>query len=216
MSSASKDASPSDAPLQFDAVVPAAGSTPAASAMPCVLCKKPIAGQYYEANGKTVCVECKQRVEARANSDGGSLGKSLLLGTGAAVLGAAIYYAVLATTNINFGLISVLVGYMVGKAVRKGSNGFGGPKYQAVALGLTYLAVGATYVPFMFRDTRPTVLAVIIGLVIGPVLVLTKDIISGVISAFALFEAWQLTRRARIAFTGPYTVGAPRTGSATA
>ncbi len=215
MSSSTNDATSSGAPLQFDAMVPAAETGAVASAMPCVLCRKPIAERYYEANGKTVCEQCKQRVDARSAAGGGSVGKALLFGAGAAAVGAAVYYAVLAMTNLNLGLISVLVGYMVGKAVRKGSVGFGGPRYQAIALVLTYLAIGATYAPFMFEGERPSVAVVLVAVVIGPVLITMKDVISGVISAFALFEAWQLTRRATLAFSGPYTVGAKPGDSAT-
>ena len=47
--------------------------------------------------------------------------------------------------HLEIGLISILVGYMVGMAVRKGSNGRGGWVYQLLAIFLTYTAISASY-----------------------------------------------------------------------
>jgi len=47
-----------------------------------------------------------------------------------------------------------VVGLLVGKAVRKGSNGRGGWRYQALAMTLTYCAIVATYAPPVFTALR--------------------------------------------------------------
>lgn len=75
-----------------------------------------------------------------------------MYGLGAAILGALIYYGVSATTGYEFGLIAVVVGLLVGKAVRKGSGSVGGPKYQALAIVLTYFSIASTYVPPLTKE----------------------------------------------------------------
>ena len=81
------------------------------------------------------------------------------------MLGAGIYYAILAATGYEIGLVAILVGWLVGLAVQKGSNGVGGWAYQTLAVGLTYLAIVSTYVPFIFKsatenDSKSTAAAV--------------------------------------------------------
>ena len=50
-----------------------------------------------------------------------------LLGAGA---GAALYFIILATTGYEIGLVAILVGFIVGKAVHAGSRARGGAGYQ--------------------------------------------------------------------------------------
>ena len=52
------------------------------------------------------------------------------LGLGAGIVGAAIYYAVIAITHLEIGIVAILIGYMVGRAVRKGARGHGGLRFQ--------------------------------------------------------------------------------------
>ena len=68
-------------------------------------------------------------------------------------------YAITAVSGYELGLIAIVVGYAVGAAVRWGSNGRGGWRYQTLAMLLTYLAIVSTYVPPMiegFREARST------------------------------------------------------------
>jgi hypothetical protein len=67
------------------------------------------------------------------------------------ILGAGLYYAVVAITRFEIGIVAIAIGYMVGFAVRKGAGG-GGRRFQVIALLLTYWAVGLAYVPLAFRD----------------------------------------------------------------
>ena len=46
------------------------------------------------------------------------------------------------------GLIAVLVGWMVGKAVLAGSGNRGGRAFQVMAVALTYCAIVMSNVPF--------------------------------------------------------------------
>jgi hypothetical protein len=78
------------------------------------------------------------------SSPGRRFARALGLGTAAAVLGAGVYFGIEALTGYEFGLVAIVVGLLVGSAVRKGSNGRGGWRYQALAMFLTYSAVVAT------------------------------------------------------------------------
>jgi hypothetical protein len=68
------------------------------------------------------------------------------------VLGAGLYFGIAALTGYEFGLVAVVVGLLVGGAVRKGSNGRGGWRYQALAMFLTYTAVAATDSSMIARE----------------------------------------------------------------
>jgi hypothetical protein len=74
------------------------------------------------------------------------------LGVAAAIAGSLLYFAVAAITGREFALVAIAVGYMVGKAVRRGSRGRGGWAYQTLAVGLTYLAIVSTYVPLIAKE----------------------------------------------------------------
>src|SRR5581483_3230812 len=65
-----------------------------------------------------------------------------------------LYYAILAITGYEFGLIAIVVGLMVGKAVNWGGYGRGGWRYQTVAIALTYLAIVSAYVPPLFTAIK--------------------------------------------------------------
>ena len=133
--------------LQFDQ---AEFTTPLPTGTTCAGCKRPIPDLYYETNGKIVCPTCRQQIEASFR--GGSrllrVMKAFLLGSVGAAAGAVLYYVILRVTNINFGLVAVVVGFMVGGAVKRGSGNRGGAFYQALALFLTYTAIAAMLAPF--------------------------------------------------------------------
>jgi hypothetical protein len=145
----SSDATPVSSPeaLRFDQ--DAAG--PGAPA--CARCQAPIAGSYFEVNGHVVCAGCKSALQRGAGGRGTSrLLRAAGFGFGGAVIGAAIYYAILALTGYEIGLVAIAVGWLVGRGVQKGSDGVGGWAYQTMAVGFTYLAIVSTYVPFIVKS----------------------------------------------------------------
>jgi hypothetical protein len=132
-------------PLQFDAPQPASSAT----ATSCTMCSQPIQSVYYEAGGSVVCARCRGKLDATIGSSGkgGRVLRACGLGFLAAVAGAIVYYAIRAVTGYEIGIVAILVGWGVGRAVFLGSGQRGGRGYQLLAVGLTYLAMASTYVP---------------------------------------------------------------------
>lgn len=140
-------------PLQFDSAEPSAGS---AEDVTCAVCKNAIVGSYHMANQAVICANCRKNLETEmaSGSSTGRFGRALLFGLGGALVGAGIYYAVLAITDLEIGLIAIVVGWLVGLGVSKGSRGRGGWVYQTLAVALTYSAIVSTYVPFIIQGFR--------------------------------------------------------------
>jgi hypothetical protein len=197
------------APLQFDTVEPAAGQTAGIAARTCTACRASMTGEYYLANAQIVCPACRDRLEAEMDRPG-NIPMALLLGAGGGAVGAAIWYAVVAITDYQIGLIAILVGWLVGRGVLKGSKERGGAGYQALAMVLTYLAIAGAYAPFVVQSipagegVNPVVLTV--ALLTTPVMVGMNSPISALIAGFGLYQAWKMNKRTRITFAGPYRV----------
>ncbi|HEV3076267.1 MAG TPA: LIM domain-containing protein [Thermoanaerobaculia bacterium] len=117
----------------------------------CAACGQALGGSYYEVGGRICCTACHERLVAALAGRPGPAGflVAAAAGLGAAAVGSAIFFAVRAATGYQFGLISILVGFLVGKAVHWGCGGRGGWPYQALAVLLTYLAIVSTYVPVL-------------------------------------------------------------------
>jgi hypothetical protein len=116
----------------------------------CVACKMPIHGTYYHAAGQKVCPECAQRIQqGQQTAPPVSLAKAFLYGGAAALAGCTIYALVAIVLHAEIGLISILVGYMVGTAIRKASGGRGGRPQQILAVALTYFAITTSYIPVL-------------------------------------------------------------------
>ena len=143
-------------PLQFETATPTAGST-AASGVTCVACEQPITYEYFDVNGKSVCATCRSALESHVETPPGSGAfiRATLLGLIAAVLGAVLYYGVIAIAKLEIGIVAIAIGYMVGYAVRMGTGGRGGRRFQILAVVLTYWAVGLAYTPFALRGDEP-------------------------------------------------------------
>jgi hypothetical protein len=75
-----------------------------------------------------------------------------LYGAGAAGLGALIWFAITKLTGYQLGLVAVVVGLLVGKAVRKGSRGVGGRRFQILAVVLSYLSIGLANLPLAIGE----------------------------------------------------------------
>jgi hypothetical protein len=207
-------AAPATDALQFDTAEP----TAAASGRSCTVCKRPIEDEYHMANMHVVCTPCRGALEAGPQGTRmGRVSRALLFGAVAAVAGSLVYLVVLAVTGYEIGLISVLVGWMVGRAVSMGSGNRGGWLYQAMAIGLTYLAICMGYIPQIVDAWRQSgeavvltgalmyVAAFLVSLTL-PFAYITQAPIGALIVAFGLYQAWRENKRPEITLTGPYAV----------
>ncbi len=145
------DPNTSPGELQFDRVEGQSKQTPGGA---CAQCGQPLRDAYYEVNGRVLCERCRRVAEASwaAGTSTGRFGKAVVFGIAAAAAGSALYYGVLALTGYEFGLIAIVVGFLVGVAVKKGSNGRGGWQYQTLAMFLTYTSIVSSYVPLIVRE----------------------------------------------------------------
>ena len=198
--------------LQFDYVEPVA-----APQLACAGCATPLEASFHRINAAMVCTSCRTGVEAQATR--GGFAKALLFGTAAAVAGWIIYFMILKVTGYELSLISILVGYMVGRAVSEGCGGRGGKRYQALAIGLTYLSITCTYVPLIMeqwaKDQVLSGTAAVIGSVVlslaMPFLMITENPLTLLIVGFGLYQAWTMNKRRVLDISGPHPV-APALG----
>ena len=133
------------------AVTPADAAAPAVTT--CAACKQPITDAYYEAGGQVFCPRCRENYQAEqtGGSRVGRMLRAVVFGTLAGLGGTIIWFGVRKLTGYEVGLIAIVVGLMVGGAVRAGSRGRGGVFYQLLAVFITYSAIVANYVPDVFQ-----------------------------------------------------------------
>jgi hypothetical protein len=150
--------SPSD-DLQFSTAEPAAltPGSEASDALTCAECSRPIADYYFTIGSLAICASCKVKVERTLAGEGtsraGRITRALVYGFGAALAGAAIWFTVsVVSGGYSIGIIAILIGWMVGRAVRAGSRGRGGRRYQVAAGLLTYLSVAMSFGALGIRE----------------------------------------------------------------
>jgi hypothetical protein len=114
----------------------------------CQYCHQPIGQTYYRMNDAMACPSCAQSMQGELAKDThAAFTRGLLFGIGAAFLGMILYAAFAITTGLIIGYVSLAVGWLVAKAIMKGSGGIGGRRYQIAAAILTYAAVSMAAVP---------------------------------------------------------------------
>ena len=124
----------------------------------CQICQQPSGGTYYRVNAAMACPGCAEKMRSEIAKDKhAAYVRALTYGIGAAVAG-LIGYALIAILLQGWVIsyMSIGVGWMVGTAMMKGSNGVGGRRYQIAAALLTYAAVSMAAVPIWihFADER--------------------------------------------------------------
>ena len=99
--------------LQFDRATTVSGSVAPSPVVVCKGCSLTIATQYYDVNGHAVCDTCQAAVAAGAETPKGigTFVKAAAFSAGAGVVGAAIYYAVIAFAHLEIGIVAILIGY---------------------------------------------------------------------------------------------------------
>ena len=124
----------------------------------CVSCNHPITTRYFRVNTRMACEACVQELQRQQPKDShAGYVRGLLFGLGAAIAGMIFYAAFAILTGIYFALVSLAVGWLVGKAIMIGSKGIGGRRYQIAAVILTYAAVSIAAVPIAISyDVKST------------------------------------------------------------
>ena len=118
-----------------------------ASASSCQVCGAAITQEYFRARGQVVCSRCANQIRiSKQPPTLKSMPLAIGFGIGAAIAGSALYSIVTIVTGYQLALVAIVVGVMVGKAIRHGSKGFGGRPQQILAVILTYFAITASYV----------------------------------------------------------------------
>jgi hypothetical protein len=114
----------------------------------CKSCDTTLTGRYYRINGALACENCAERLKQQIPKDTHSaFVRGLLFGFGGALLGLILYAAFGILTGLVIGYVSLAVGYIVGKAIKLGSGGLGGRRYQIAPALLTYSAVSVAAIP---------------------------------------------------------------------
>jgi hypothetical protein len=196
--------------IQFDQVQRPAGGAA------CTSCRSALLGNYFQVNGRVFCQPCAEGVRKFFEGKEGGFGrflKAAVFGVGGGIAGGAVYAIVLGLVHINAALITILIGWLVGKGVRKGSGQRGGVGYQILALILTYMSIGLFAMlseVFSGGLENQGVLGIFFfcafGAIAGPVTMAMSSPLSGLITFFGLMQAWRLNTAVQVAITGPHAL----------
>lgn len=192
------------------------GETPAAAQ--CAVCKRNLAGQYWTAGPLTVCATCAEQLKAGPPPGGGVVRtfKAVLFGCGAGLLGAIGYGFIIHFMKVELALVTILIGWMVGRSVRAGSEERGGRWYQFLGAALTYVWCMMAYVPDVVealtnsKDAVPMEAAVIMAPFIALVVPFTGDmgVLGTLILAFGVWRGWREPAKIEIPVDGPFELAA--------
>jgi hypothetical protein len=117
----------------------------------CDACSRTIEIAYYAVGNKFICPNCKDQLAGPAPGKRPLL-RAFKYGSLAALAGSVVWGTIIHVTGYELGLIAIAIGYAVGIAVRKGSSGRGGRKFQILAVALTYLSITSSYVPMIVKQ----------------------------------------------------------------
>ena len=116
----------------------------------CGICGIVLTDKAYRMGSRLACANCATAsgVGPRAD-DHTAFVQGLLFAIGAALLGLAFYATFTIVTHFYIGYVALAVGWLVGKAIKAGSGGVGGPRFQIAAVLLTYAAISLAAVPIL-------------------------------------------------------------------
>jgi predicted lipid-binding transport protein (Tim44 family) len=107
-----------------------------------------LSGAYFRINNMLACESCTRKLQAQTPKDTHPVFvRGILFGVGGAIIGLILYSAFGILTGIEIGYAALAVGWLIGTAIKKGSSGVGGRRYQIAAVALTYAAVSLSAVP---------------------------------------------------------------------
>jgi hypothetical protein len=194
-----------------------------AAATACAVCAQPLADTYYEVSGAVVCERCRNEVEAQWNAGTGvgRVARALAFGIAAAAGGSALYAAAWFLFDSQLAIIAIVVGFMVGAAVRAGAQRRGGRVYQTLAVFLTYTAIVSSYIWIAYQQgelaeafaqaatpAHAAVMAVVLLFVMYavPFKQGLNSLLLLLIIGIGLYQAWSMNRRNTLRISGPYSL----------
>ena len=199
-----------------------------AATLSCGYCKKPLSVQYWQIAKRPACAECRAAVqrELEASKSRARFIGALQYGALAAAAGSVGWIVISKVTGYEIGIVAIGIGYLVGQAVRKGAGGYGGTRYQYLAMFLTYSAIALASLPSIFeaiRHSPPSGASAAHGpvgfgavlLAWGALLALAyaspflggmSNIMGLFIIGIGLYEAWKLTRAVPLQVLGPFAI----------
>jgi hypothetical protein len=100
--------------------------------------------RYFALNERPICAKCRPQFAKRIErgTGPGAFQRALLHGAGTALAGAAILGTGVLFIPFLRIFVVVAVGHYIGKRVMAAVDGYGGRRYQILAVSLTYLAIG--------------------------------------------------------------------------
>lgn len=188
------------------------GPAPAAGA--CGACRSPLSAQYWTAGDATLCGGCAEALRAGPPKEGAFLRalKALVFGSGVGLAGAIGYSLIITFLQMELALVTIFIGWLVGRAVRAGSEGRGGRGYQVMGAVLTYAWCMMAYVPSIVTELTkaaepvPFAAAVLFAPFLALVIPFTgaMGVLGSLILAFGVWRGWREPARVEVAVTGPF------------
>jgi hypothetical protein len=118
-------------------------SPPPAPAMWCSECRAPMRTQYFALNERPICAKCRPQFAKMIQRGVGAaaMQRAVLQGGLTTLLGAAALAAGVIIFPFLRLPIVVGIGWFMGKRIMASVDGYGGRRYQYLAVGLTYVAI---------------------------------------------------------------------------
>lgn len=212
----------------------------AASGPACAFCGRPLTTTYWAVADQVSCGDCRERWQDALTGGSGALrfARASVFGLIAGALGATLYFAIAALTGYEIGIVAIVVGAMVGWAVRRGADHRGGWAYQLLAIALTYGAIVTAYVPELAQRfeyaaqqpvdahdlptkeelarVEPSAAAYLFAFPFAfavPFLAGVENFMGMIIICIGLYEAWRMNKRLEVPISGPHAVGPPPTAA---
>jgi len=134
-------------------LAPVPGSV--SQAKTCSQCRAPIQGDYFLSAGAVFCPVCREEaVEGHVRPGCLTLLRAAAYGAVGALLASGLWALVTILTGYELGIIAILVGLIVGYAVRRGSGKAQGRIFQFLALILTFFSLAYAMIPIVVMEFR--------------------------------------------------------------
>lgn len=188
---------------------------------PCSSCGASLTGEYWQANGHPVCAPCATQLRTLTTAPTRQqMLQGALYALGAGVVAAIGYAIIVVVTGYDLALLSIGVGWLIGKAALRGAGEKGSRPLQYIALAAAYLAICGTFYAQILYGLAKQGRAIngianylmLYVLSLGKPYFELKEGLGGLIGLAILFfglqQAWQQTRGATLEITGPHAMAA--------